>query len=98
MTELETLRTINSDAILSSGVVFDAIFAAGSVLSDNDREADSALEIAIRLLEARRNGQVPADCEEAIEFLAEECGLYPYIDPQRFSLITQTVIEAHAVN
>jgi hypothetical protein len=54
-------------------------------------------EIAIRLLEARRNGQVPSDCEEVIEFLAEECGLYPYVDPDRFGLLTQTVIEAHAV-
>jgi ATP-dependent helicase YprA (DUF1998 family) len=98
MTELEMLRTIKSDATLSSGGVFDAIFEAGSVLSDDDRETEVALEIAIRLLEARRNGQVPADCDEIIEFLAEECGLYPYIDPERFGLITQTVIEAHAVD
>ena len=67
------------------------------MLSDDDRESDTALEIAIRLLEARRNEQVPPDCVEAIELLAEECGLYPYIEPSRFNLLTQTVIEAHSV-
>jgi hypothetical protein len=97
MSELGDLRSIRPDETLTSAKIFDAIFAAGSVLSDSDREAESALEIAIRLLEARRNGQVPEDCLEAVEFLAEECGLYPYVDAARFGLLTQTVIEAHAV-
>jgi hypothetical protein len=97
MSELDSLREIRPDMRLSSGAVFDAIFAAGSVLADDDRESDAALEIAIRLLEARRNGQVPVDCADVIELLAEECGLYPYVDPSRFGLLTQTVIEAHAV-
>jgi hypothetical protein len=98
MSELADLRNIRADETLNSARIFDAIFAAGSVLSDNDREAEEALEIAIRLLEARRNGQVPPDCIEAVEFLAEECGLYPYVDPEHFGLIAQTVIEAHAVH
>lgn len=97
MSELETLRALQPDQKLTADSVFEAIFAAGSVLSDDDRESDIALEIAIRLLEARRNGQIPPDCEEPIEMLAEECGLYPYIDPKRFGLLTQTIIEAHAV-
>ncbi len=97
MSELGILRSIRPDEGLTSGQVFDAIFAAGSVLSDSDREAEAALEIAIRLLEARRNGQVPQDCIEAVEFLVEECGLYPYVEAERFGLLTQTVIEAHAV-
>lgn len=97
MSELDDLRAIRSDQHLSADMIFGAIFAAGSVLSDDDRESDTALEIAIRLLEARRNEQVPPDCVEAIELLAEECGLYPYVEPSHFSLITQTVIEAHSV-
>jgi hypothetical protein len=97
MSELGALRSIRSHEALTSSQVFDAIFAAGSVLSESDREAEAALEIAIRLLEARRNGQVPQDCLEAVEFLAEECGLYPYVNAERFGLLTQTVIEAHAV-
>ena len=32
-----------------------------------------------------------------MEFLVEECGLYPYVEAERFGLLTQTVIEAHAV-
>jgi hypothetical protein len=78
--------------------VFDAIFAAGSVLSESDREADGALEISIRLLEARRMGQVPVGCQEAVEFLAEECGLYPYVEADNFGLLTQSVIEAHSID
>jgi hypothetical protein len=97
MNELADLRDIQPDQRLSAKTIFGAIFAAGSVLSDDDRESDTALEIAIRLLEARRNKQVPSDCLEAIELLAEECGLYPYIDPNRFNFLTQTIIEAHSV-
>jgi hypothetical protein len=98
VSEIEALRQIKPGDMLTSANVFDAIFEAGSELSAGDREADQALEIAIRLLEARRNGQIPEGCEQAIEFLAEECGLYPYIDADNFGLLTQTVIEAHAIN
>lgn len=97
MSDLATLRSLPADRPLTSGQVFDVIFAAGSVLSDTDREEETSLEIAIRLLEARRNGQIPVDCLDAVEHLAEECGLYPYVDADRFGFLTQTVIEAHAV-
>jgi hypothetical protein len=97
MSEIGVLRSIGPDQTLTSSQVFDAIFEAGSALSETEREAEASLEIAIRLLEARRNGQVPDDCIQAVEFLAEECGLYPYIDMELFGLLTQTVIEAHAV-
>jgi hypothetical protein len=97
MSDIAILRSLSPDRALTSAQVFDAIFAAGSVLSDNDREEEAALEIAIRLLEARRNGQIPEDCLDAVEHLAEECGLYPYVDADRFGFLTQTVIEAHAI-
>jgi hypothetical protein len=97
MSDLGTLRNIRRDERLTSGQVFDAICEAGSLLNDGDRESEPALEIAIRLLEARRNGQLPDDCIEAVDFLAEECGLYPYVNADRFSHLTQTLIEAHAV-
>ena len=98
MSALDNLRGIQPEQRLSADAVFSAIFDAGSMLSDYERESEESLEIAIRLLEARRNEQVPPDCSEAIDLLVEECGLYPYIDPSRFSLLTQTVIEAHAVD
>lgn len=97
MSALDDLRAIQPDQNLTADAVFSAIFDAGSMLSDDDRESSVSLEIAIRLLEARRNSQVPINCAEAIDLLAEECGLYPYVDPSRFSLLTQTVIEAHSV-
>jgi Superfamily II helicase len=83
---------------LTADSVFDAIQTAGEHLADGDRESEVALEIAIRLLEARRRGSLPDGSSQAVEFLAEECGLYPYVDSSRCSLLTQTIIEAHAVN
>jgi hypothetical protein len=50
MTALDDLREIQGGQTLSSGQVFDAIFAASSVLNDSDREAESALEIATAFL------------------------------------------------
>lgn len=97
MTSIDRLRSLSVDEPLSADEVFDAIFSAGSVLTESEREAEQALEIAIRLLEARRLGLLPDGAEEAVEFLAEECGLYPYVAPEHFSHLTQTVIEAHAV-
>ncbi|BDL41827.1 DEAD/DEAH box helicase [Methylorubrum sp. GM97] len=97
MTALDNLRSLRNGGRLSADDVFEAIFAAGAMLNDNDREADEALELSIRLLEARRNGQIPEGCVDAVEYLAEECGLYPYVNIDRFSHLTQSVIEAHAV-
>lgn len=97
MTIVERLRQLQPDETLDAGDIFDAIVDAGDSLADNNRENGAALEIAIRLLEARRNNQVPAGCLEAVEMLAEECGLYPYVNSDSFSPFTQAIIEAHAV-
>ncbi|EHP90056.1 helicase domain-containing protein [Methylorubrum extorquens DSM 13060] len=97
MTSLATLRSIGSDRRLTADDIFEAVFAAGSILNEDDREASEALEIAIRLLEARRNGQIPDGCMDAVEYLAEECGLYPYVNLNNFGHLTQSVIEAHAI-
>lgn len=96
MTALESLRS--TSVILTADDVFEAIFEAGSNLNEGERESESALEIAVRLLEARRMERLPPNCVPAVEFLAEECGLYPYIDPQNFSLFSQTLIEAHSID
>lgn len=95
---LEALRAITPETKLTGDEVFEAVFEAGSSLALSDREDGPALEIAIRLLEARQRGQLPAGADKVVEYLAEECGLYPYIDPANFGLITQSVIEAHSVN
>jgi hypothetical protein len=98
MTILERLRTLEPASMLSADDIFDAMATAGTSLSDAfDREDDAALEISIRLLEARRQGQVPEGCLTVVEMLAEECGLYPYVNSDKLSLFSQSVIEAHAV-
>jgi DEAD/DEAH box helicase/Helicase conserved C-terminal domain len=98
MTILERLRTLEPAAMLSADDIFDAMASAGSSLADSsDREDDAALEISIRLLEARRKGQIPEGCLTVVEMLAEECGLYPYVNSEKFSLFGQSLIEAHAV-
>ena len=94
---LEKLRQIAADDKLTAGDVFDLIFKAGSELNDTERECTESLEISIRLLDALEKGQVPDSCYEAIQHLAEECGLYPYLDDENFGLITQTIISAHTV-
>jgi len=97
MSILERLRDPNITENLSSDDIFEAISLAGADLSESDRESEIALEISIRLLEARRSGRIPHGCIDAVEFLVEECGLYPYIDPSKFSLFSQTIIEAHSI-
>lgn len=98
MTILERLRNLDMNETLSADDVFEAMADAGALLCESsDREDDTALEIAIRLLEARRKGQVSADCHDVVEMLAEECGLYPYVDSGKFSLFNQAIIEAHSV-
>lgn len=98
MNAIARLRELRPDEVLSADEVFEAVFAAGSVLSDSDREEEAPLEIAIRLLEARRSGQISEGCEYAVEYLAEECGLYPYIEPEKFNHLTQSIIEAHSLD
>lgn len=97
MSALSDLRELPQDGALSADQIFDAIVAAGAALSEGDREDGDALEIAIRLLEARRNGQVPEGCRDAVEMLVEECGLYPYVDREKLSLLSQVVVESHGI-
>jgi len=97
MSALTTLKEIAKDTTLAAPFIFDAIAEAGAGLLDSGEESEDALEIAIRLLEAKRSGQVPASCVQVVDFLAEECGLYPYVDPRSFDHSTQAVLEAHSV-
>ncbi|MEO6396644.1 MAG: DEAD/DEAH box helicase [Devosia sp.] len=94
---LERLRSLGGDEQLSSEDVFSSIFDAGAVLAETDRESSDALETAIRLLEAKRNRQLPKGSDGAVDLLAQACGLFPYVDAQDLSLATQTLMEAHSV-
>lgn len=98
MIALEQLRKLKASDSLNSDQIFDAISLAGSLINNHGRESREALEIAIRLLAAREKGQIPVGCIEVVEYLAEECGLYQYVSKDRFSLITQSIIEAHSVS
>jgi hypothetical protein len=83
---------------LDAAEVFDAIEHASRALAESrDRDSPRALEIAVRLLDAKRVGQIPEGCTDAVEYLAEECGLYPYVLGTSFSLLTNTILEAHSV-
>lgn len=98
MSAVEKLRRIEPGQMLSADDLFDAVCAAGVDLASYEREAETALEIAIRLLEARRAGQLPEGGDGVVEYLAEECGLYPYVELANFSLLSQALIEAHAID
>lgn len=98
MTALEVLRTISPNQKLTSDNIFEALFEAGESLANGNREDPIAMEISIRLLEARRTKQMPDSCYEVVELLAEECGLYPYIDIDKFSVFSQVLIEAHSLD
>ena len=97
MTVLSQLRILDEDSKLTSDDVFDAVFEAGSLLNDGQRENSNCLEIAIRLLDAVKNDQVPEGAIQVIEHLVEECGLYPYLNTDNFNLLTQTIISAHTI-
>ena len=88
MSQLEKVRALQGDETLSSDEVFEAIFEASSCLNDGERENSLSLEIAVRLLDALQKNQVPKDTFQSIEFLVEECGLYPYINVDNFNHIT----------
>lgn len=98
MSLLPRLRRLTPHDPLSPDEVFEAVQEAAKTINDESRESGDALEIAIRLLEGRRLGALPSDCGIAVDFLAEECGLYPYIRPENFGFITQTTIESHSVS
>lgn len=97
MTILTHLRSLPESSKLTSDDVFDAVFEAGSMLNEAERENSDSLEIAIRLLDAVKNNQVPDSSIKVIDHLVEECGLYPYLDTDNFNLITQTIISAHTI-
>jgi hypothetical protein len=97
MTALAALRGVTKASALDASFIFNAIAEAGAGLLDSGEESEDALEIAIRLLEAKRYGQVPAPCVQAVDLLVEECGLYPYVDPKSFDYSTQSVLEAHSI-
>lgn len=94
---LQRLRAIEIEGPINAGEVFDLLFEAGSHLNDDDRASERTLEIVIRLLDAIKSGMAPADCSEAVQLLAEECGLYPYIELRDRALIDQVVSEAHRI-
>lgn len=98
MTLIEKLRALSGKDKLGSELIFESISRATELLNDSDRESDEALEIAIRLLESCRQGGIDSGSKASIDFLVEECGLYPYIDKEKLSFVTQSIIEAHSVN
>lgn len=96
--KLGELRGIDANQILTADDVFDLLFEAGAALNDEDRASATSLEICVRLLDALRKQQIPKSCGESVRLLAEECGLFPYLDGVQQSLINQVVTEAHRVS
>ncbi|MBT9247858.1 DEAD/DEAH box helicase [Gemmobacter fulvus] len=97
MNSLEILRNLSSERILTGNEVFDAILEASIVSSSRRYENPCALEISIRLLDASEKGQIPYGCHDAIEHLAEECGLYPYVALENLNTLRSAAMEAFAV-
>jgi len=98
MTSLDTLRNLEEDQILSGDDIFEAISEASSIVRSERYEDKDALEIAIRLLDASEKGQVPFGSHDAIEHLAEACGLFPYIDADGLNPLRAMAMEAFAVH
>lgn len=98
MSILERLKATVAGEKLTADDVFEAVCVAGAELAGSDRESALALEIAIRLLEARRENLLPDGGETVVEYLAEECGLYPYVNPENFGHMSQTLIESHSID
>jgi len=98
MSALELLCRLEPGKRLQADLLFDAVCEAGADLAVAEREAENALEIAIRLLELRRLQLLPDGGDAVVEYLAEECGLYPYVNLEGFSLLSQTLIESHAID
>ena len=69
MSALDSLRNLSDREQITADEVFEAMFEAGRSLCDQERESEVALEIAIRLLEARRIGKIPRNCAEAVALL-----------------------------
>lgn len=98
MTSLGLLRSLEQEQVLTGSQIFDAISEASSIASSDRYEDPNALEIAIRLLDASEKGQVPYGSHTAIEHLAEECGLFPYVSTEGVSTMRAMAMEAFAVN
>ncbi|WP_333815359.1 DEAD/DEAH box helicase [Tabrizicola sp.] len=97
MSVMETLRKIEDGLPLSGDIVFDAILEASKISKSDRYEDQEALEIAIRLLDASERGLVPYGSHGAIEHLAEECGLYPYVDIEKLNPLRASLIESFSV-
>lgn len=98
MSLLGTLRGISETTPLSADDVFEAILEASRISNSARYEDPEALEIAIRLLDASERGLVPFGSHTAIEHLAEECGLFPYLDIDTLTPFRATLVEAFSVN
>lgn len=97
MSAIDTLRSIAEGTPLTGDDVFDAILEASKISKSERYEDPEALEIAIRLLDASERGLVPFGSHGAIEHLAEECGLFPYIDINKLNPLRATLIEFFSV-
>lgn len=97
MSPLSVLRSLGSERVLTGNEIFEAILQASKItISDRYEDAD-ALEIAVRLLDASEKGQVPYGSHQAIEHLAEECGLFPYVNSRSIDIRRAAAMEAFAV-
>ena len=97
MSALEALRKIEEGVPLSGDNIFDAILEASKISKSDRYEDQEALEIAIRLLDASERGLVPYGSHSAIEHLAEECGLYPYIKIAELNPLRAALMESFSV-
>lgn len=97
MSPLSVLRSLGNERVLTGNEIFEAILQASKItISDRYEDAD-ALEIAVRLLDASEKGQVPYGSHQAIEHLAEECGLFPYVNSRSIDIRRAAAMEAFAV-
>jgi hypothetical protein len=83
---------------VSPALLFECISAASARFAERGRSDPLALDLTIRLLDARRASRIEPQIRYLVDYLAETAGLFPYLDSERPRLtIRDLVTETHRV-
>lgn len=81
---------------MDAAEIFERIFNASQMLIDDEKD-QGASDIAIRLLDALKNGAAAPENRKSVEFLLKEVGLYTYISSPDMTFLDKAITEVHRV-
>jgi ATP-dependent helicase YprA (DUF1998 family) len=96
--DLKALRAIGPEKIINSDELFALIEQASAITLSDKLEDSSAIEIAVRLLDAAERGMVPHGSTDAIYHLADECGLMHYVDESCINPFKRIIYESSRIH